>query len=1811
MLRLSLFVLVFTVQTASFAAVQSETISSIYHGGTPFMVVMKTDNAPEQLGELKPGLYKKQKNQWQLFIPGAVLSDDRKGPLVYQLAVTKSDDRFTSLMVIDGQLTMVTANSESNDPATFLQLGSQQFPLYEIDSQQKRYLPKITKPQNISLYQMDSALDRNGSQLVMVSVQFEEPTPIGNAITFIIGVKPNRGSDKLELVGRPYVIDHEFREPLQLQRLLTLNQDKDTLIFSKNLFDQLLNTDVGVFNGHTQFVNTWIQELDQQLSPEVPNYSKLNLIRAYNFSQQKIGGDSLIQFQNNIGGAFNMTQVLDIKSGVSRLVVDIGRGDPITFNGTIDSFSDKPGDWKRWTSKNNLHHLIFSKDNKLQFVNLFPDKRSAEYRMRTIEIGSIKDIFGLANASFPIENNQEFHFTSFESQINDQDELAIIFSVRNSTLNQGLTGMLRLRIYDNETIVNQGLFTLTSFFIPEDQLETRVIKSSDDQYIFDTLTPDSSSPAAYRQSYDPSKPHLSLLGTSRANGQVYRFNQPSKLTNVVSGISYATFNSVPNIPNPTGLYFATNEHPEVTGNEENRVFGQILQKNKSNNADEDTLFLAHHQLQSSKGDAYDEYISEAGNESNDIYLFAVDANRSNGDFGYNLVVATNYDQASDRYKFKTISLSSGPLAEFSSLNDISFIRGRYKNDTLMFIVLSFKNKDGLEKMAYVSVPLNHLERSQLALKTLSGKVISSKELGERIAFDDVGLPHFIVTPELPEDSVNFTLHSFAENKLVFPNQNYGAKRSVFKIGAKIGSELSYFVPFKDSWRAYASEIEKKLTANRSKEVEEFESFVDLKKHLDRLANPDQSSERMIIVVPQSLRNLVWEFILGLYVDKDSPNKNYFFNRENSKTLMHVFDASKGFQQQFFENLKSMNRAKEAGERAVLLSRMDELLRVKNPESSNGNAFVIVDVAGNNGQDLANVGAVKESKLPHALYFLAAGAPLSLEDFRKNPPQPNYSTVVLATPEELIQLDQDARSEIDFGMLNAFHIKEIRSPDQDSMALSIEKIFESQEIKTLDYKFSGKEIRPRSPLQENENLSVIVDYAISRFNALVEQKRQSLFESFMRFRAAFAAAVVSDRQVRQSRVINKFFVERVLNQVFDIPLNLETLPPDDPIRLLSRSDAVIKLQEAGYSGPFDLKTKVIRTVLSQTLADAGKPIPSSTILFGETGAGKTFMFVSLIKMLGLQLYDWSGQADNSNASAIILNVGKIVEGTGDGSNLTVSKAIQHLNYFMSQNNGYRGWILIDDVHAASDKVKGEILTWLRGTFEAPGGMYTTPQGIRRPVRNLNIFMTLNPTADQEQIGRFAKNKALPTTEELLLATLSTSGFKVEPSFLRRWNSIINLNYMPVGAKGPELIKSLAEASKNLLNSHSKIALVDPTIVRKLVTENEKLDARSFLSASTSSLIDMASRSDTPGSVALIVPTMRVRSSGQLQTYGMDGNPTERIDGWVNDNTRVLSLDSGLDGNLALMQLLVNAFRTPIYEFLISALQEDIRFSGNIHNQKALLAPVLAAIADHLEEHSDLPLSELPLKPSEFRLTTVREREAFDRAIQSVNPWKFTPHFPVNFGRTTENSNWKDLYDGNTESSPGVTRRNIIADTISLNHQAVERHLRAVLKVNALDEFPDPFQWLMHLTPGDQQSLKKVGKDLTNTLWDYFPKMFAETLIDISGSNTNKSLSVYGATRLFLYSIDKAVSQLPWVSTNRFVLHSLDLITQDQVLSQKSGVQSFLFTDRYRLLKPTITDLAFQMIANSPVVDTIPVKTRENLRNRFKSDCESYLTPPTGN
>jgi hypothetical protein len=527
------------------------------------------------------------------------------------------------------------------------------------------------------------------------------------------------------------------------------------------------------------------------------------------------------------------------------------------------------------------------------------------------------------------------------------------------------------------------------------------------------------------------------------------------------------------------------------------------------------------------------------------------------------------------------------------------------------------------------------------------------------------------------------------------------------------------------------------------------------------------------------------------------------------------------------------------------------------------------------------------------------------------------------------------------------------------------------------------------------------------------------------------------------------------------------------------------------------------------------------------------------------------------------------------------------------------------------VKAKILGWQRSLFEAQNGMYSIAGAgsMRRPIRNLNIFMTLNPTADQDQIARYAKDKAKPTTEEILLATLSSSTFKIEPSFLRRWGRIVNLDFMPAGAKGPELLKNIAQASNSLLNTNSRIVLVDPTVVSRLVADNEQVDARTFLSTATSALVEVASTENATGALVLVVPAMGRLAPRGLPTggNGLETSSAEKITNWVFQNTRTLSLDASLAGNLAFTKLIVDAFRTPIYESLTMALQDDPRLAGTPNDQKNLLAPILAAIGDHLATHSYVSLGDLNVNASDFGMKTASERELFRAALVKMTSPSAKPLYPSSFQEMESSiTTWQSIDGGHDSILPTNSRKQVLADMVARNRQILRARMAEVMRVSDLDVLPDPAQWLVQLGPDSQSNPKAVGRELGENLLGFLNKIFDGELVDNRIPDA-PTLTIYAATRLYLHSIDRAMTQMQWVRPSKFLLKALELITEDQVLSQKPGVQSFLFTDPQRLIKPSIPDFTFQIIASSHALEEVPAETRQKQREQFARDVDRFISP----
>lgn len=1810
----------------------TETITSIYTGSQLYSVVLGESGKINKQGFL-PGLYKRHVKSWNMLVPGEIMVDPQGAPLITQLSLGQTDKGSYVVTVVDGNVHLLTGNSDLKVPTSRIQFGTQENPLYEAGTKQKRFLPLNQKDPQVSVFQ-DRNLTEKGSQLVLVSMKFKSPQTVGDGITFAFELLPSTDPSKVTLNGQPTVLDYDYHETPQLANLVTGREKK--FVFSKILFEQFQQTDLGFFGSHIDIVRDWLTNLANKFLGTMSAGLFLKTpdeAIAYNMTDGRIVNDVSFTKDFYAQNGVTISQRYLISRGRTEVVFKSRNGE-YRLEGKLDRLGD--GSAAIYAGLNGAD-VIFAKDGILHALINQPHNNETSH----VELGAMRDLLARQPlGALP----SSLIFQSFLPGGSEPIERGFVVLSGKMPNGEEFTSAIRLDLLLRKNLLKKDSFALLPFQLLPQDIARRLKAAEDGTWLFDAVTEKKASIAAYDQDYDASKPHVNVLESS-ADRLSYKFKKPNRVMPITEGITYAEFSETAGVENPSGIY--TNIPPtKITGNEKEKFVGQLI--SRPNRAADETnpekqFIFAKFRAQQKKSNEPTEHDydvhgvpAESGNK---FFLYAIDAGHKSGRAGYNLLLSVGDHNGA----FQTFNLAGFGrtqwLGNIEYLKNATFLQGRRSDRDFVYLFVNFAAQsinDSQVKDVTTTVVfrINSAKPDEpMVVSKIDGLALTSKSIHEQVAFDESGVPNIVMTPAINQDAHQFAVFDLKKGVKEFPNRNPGQNRRRFNFAdasaATIAQDDAY-VGHADAWSIWAGDVRKKYPGlGRSADLAQFDSFIALGKQLDSMSQKNHPKERMILVVPESLRELVWDYILnkgfageknwgpGGQPDSGGVDK---FSHLNPKLTMNMIDKQKSTQEQYFANLESWSRNAESrpDERIFALARMDEIFASNGgrPEPSNSTSpFAINTVQAATGTDLTSVGTEKKTVLPSALYLLAAEKGIPLNEFRDLKAEPSASLLILATPEEMKTVEREFAPEVENNLLGHYKIQEIKDPDEGSMATSLAEIFQNKDVMSMGYKFSAAEIKQRAKLDSEQSFHVVLDYAISRFASLLGQKNHSRFESFMRFRSAFAQAILSDKEVRRTRLVNKYFIERVITQVFDIPMNLATLAQDDPVTIASRADAVMELQKAGYSGPFDFMQQVLDTVLSQTRADAGKAIPSSHILYGESGSGKTALFLALTRMLKLKLYDFDNESNNSDANAIIINAGKLKEKAGadrDGD-MDVDQALARLNKLLATPNGYRSWILFDDVHAAGDAVKSKILNWQRGIFEAQGGMYTvaTDKGtVRRPVRNLNIFMTLNPTSEQDQIARYAKDKAKPTTEEILLATMSSSDFKVEQSFLRRWGRISKLDYMPAGAKAPELVKSISKASNGLLNTLSRVVLVDPKVIQSLVANNETVDARTFLSFSTSALVEVASLERNNGAVVLIVPAKSSRLAAQGGgSIAADATAAEKITNWVLQNTRAMSLDTNIEGNLAFTKLVVEAFRMPIYESLAMALQENPRLAGSPTDQRNILAPVLAAISDHLSEHAYISLSDLGVNASEFGFKTPSERELFRAAMANMANPKAKPLYPVTFKLLDSVvTTWNDIHETSTQTGT-LTRSQVVASLVTKNRAILRARLAEIMQVEDLDSLPDPSRWIVKLSSENPPNPKLVGRALVESLLEFLPQIFDKNLADNRTSDAAQ-LSVYSAARLYLYSIDRAMTQLQWVKPSQFLMKSLQLITEDQVLSQKQGVQNFLFNDPQRLIKPTIPDFTFQIIANSPSLADIPKESRVREREQFEKDLDRLLTP-TGN
>jgi GTPase SAR1 family protein len=797
------------------------------------------------------------------------------------------------------------------------------------------------------------------------------------------------------------------------------------------------------------------------------------------------------------------------------------------------------------------------------------------------------------------------------------------------------------------------------------------------------------------------------------------------------------------------------------------------------------------------------------------------------------------------------------------------------------------------------------------------------------------------------------------------------------------------------------------------------------------------------------------------------------------------------------------------------------------------------------------------------------------------------------------------------------------------------------VRRLNYQFASRTVGGTSIVDEDQVKAreQILGHMVGSCERLSKDNGINVLAGFMKMFQSWAAALVSDDRLRRTRLIDRVFVQNLLAKNFPVQLNPQLLPREDALVRITQQDFPIQVEQAGYKGPFHWTTELAKVFQNQAAPNSKLSIPGSVIMIGKEGTGKTSLVLAFIKVLfGDQqnaIYNFD-KPDNPEAKAFVLNCRKLFlnddEITNDGD-MTVSDALEHLEHFLTLPHGHRGLILLDDMHAPKEEVKARLLQKLQGLVGAEDKMWRGSSPIAEdkeihevPLRNLSLVVTVNPPANQREIAQFKEEQwQKPTTEQLILAALSTKEYKLDPSFLSRFASILRMDTFDAEAKVPAALSDVRSGAQEIFISLNKVVVVSPAAAELVRRNFPNMNARQFLTKVPRALLEAGTDFQHEDAVQIVVPKSTavdlkpgepVALSATSTFSGKDGSG-DQIESFVQANIQAIPVSDSYEGRLELLRYSLSSYRNHLYELLIQSMWRDPRFSVNPELQHALMAPFLHAVKGHLEKNPGIGLKDLKLDARHLGAKDPAGRLIFERALEERSSvievggfypkWIFTP---------TRDSQSLSYLEGNRRFLEQVqSRRDILVQVEQRIRQLLEKFLQRMLQLKSVDVLPTPKDWLGALKEIDPNAIDEVGKDLSSVFLDLNRALHGQKLVEKTDGLSYSNLSTYDAARIFFLTLDRSIGYLPWGRLTFFLSNALQLSASDMTLGELPGVQSYLFKDPKSLMVPRTADLPIQLAVTSKVFENWdedrPEKSLEKgerMAGNFISECERMFAKP---
>ncbi len=1006
------------------------------------------------------------------------------------------------------------------------------------------------------------------------------------------------------------------------------------------------------------------------------------------------------------------------------------------------------------------------------------------------------------------------------------------------------------------------------------------------------------------------------------------------------------------------------------------------------------------------------------------------------------------------------------------------------------------------------------------------------------------------------------------------------------------------------------------------------------KKLESMADPQVDPKHTVLIVPEELKDFVRKTILSTWVNTRNEQGSHGWSQHNEGLRVHSFQTLKdGHQMGQRKILEELQAAAEQQrpviliDGSLLLGKGDRPLRAAKTSTENTDeadeVFTIHDPA-MGSQD-------QHGQAPHLLYLIAnEGKKVDLTDFKSHDLKKKTSVLIFATQQEWSTIKINTNFEQRFGLLNHFEMMTLDPPSIAAKVVIAENLFDKQEFRSLDFRFEFDELRfdkVDDPQSNSEKKRKLLTYLVSRVDTLAKQYNREPINSYLGALGHLNRIAVEDASVRNGKVISKNIVEKALSKTFGIPLNLNILAPDDPlVKLSDEEKAAFGLTQVGWEGSLEIKLKYIRAMISQTRSSGDvRNLPSSVVIYGDSSTGKTFLFKSLIKWLGVKTYVFSGTPDvNEESEAIIIDFKTLRTGetnvlasANNARSYTADEMIRHLELFLSGPRGYRGYILLDDVHKAPPKERWKVLSWAQSLFDAPNGIIsvTDSRGLKQEisVKNLNLQMIVNPPDDPVEIAKLGPN---PTVEQLIVLNIKNAECPFEISALKRWTSIINLSRFPASAKAPALRDQFLKAAKDEFNIANHLLLLSPFAIRDLTKKFEGANAREFLGEAAARLLAIGSTRKRAGNsrsaVDIILPR-RLTGAQQRTEFGdlekldeMKGSErdTDRLARYINENMVLVNISSdSFEGKPAFLAFLLEAFRISMHEGIIKSVTSDQRF---VFKTTALLAPFLHAATTNIIKQPVIPLVELRLDPIEFNTGDSPTRAQMFRRIVSKLDGDSREFFPIHFSDSTTDSNfYRSFIDHTFTDIPLRNTADILREITSKAENILKRLLLSQMRLDQFEALPTAQQWFTEMSKvkGTAAELNATG-ELVDLYFEFIDQISREHQV---GTSPNKSPSIYDMARIFFIVLDKATTSLPWGKTTNFLIQNIESAARQADLGQLSTAQDFLFDAKSSLVNPSVHEAVLQLAAGSDAYRQMRKEVTEANEARFESSCSSFFTP----